>query len=196
MADAHPGEGDPTRSMYNPPGAKPEPPLLKRGDVLEERFEIIQFLARGGMGEVYEAADRQMQGKHLALKTLRPEGAFDAVMRQRFEREALLAREVHHANVCPTYDLFRIHTSSGELLFLTMKLLRGEPLSARLSRLGAVPAAVSYTHLDVYKRQVLYDILSRTDRGGHSVWLTHTLARVIPLVRCTILPVPNRNRPC
>jgi eukaryotic-like serine/threonine-protein kinase len=140
MADAYPGEGDPTRSMYNPPGAKPGPPLLKRGDVLEERFEIVQFLARGGMGEVYEAADRHMQGKHLALKTLRPEGASDAVMRQRFEREALLAREVHHPNVCPTYDLFRIETSRGELLFLTMKLLRGEPLSARLSRLGAVPA--------------------------------------------------------
>jgi len=140
MADAYPGEGDPTRSMHNPPRAKPEPPLLKRGDVLEERFEIIQFLARGGMGEVYEAADRHMQGKHLALKTLRQEGASDAVMRQRFEREALLAREVHHPNVCPTYDLFRIEASRGELLFLTMKLLRGEPLSARLSRLGAIPA--------------------------------------------------------
>jgi serine/threonine protein kinase/tetratricopeptide (TPR) repeat protein len=140
MADLRPGEDDPTRSMPNPPFAASGPPLLAPGEVLEERFEIVQFLARGGMGEVYEAADRGMQGKHLALKTLRPEGASDAVMRQRFEREALLAREVHHPNVCPTYDLFRAETSRGALLFLTMKLLRGEPLSARLSRLGTIPA--------------------------------------------------------
>jgi serine/threonine protein kinase len=126
--------------MYNPPGAKPEPPLLKCGDVLDGRFEIIQFLARGGMGEVYEAADRHMQGKRLAPKTLRPDGASDAVVRPRFEREALLAREVHHPNVCPTYDLFRIETSYGELLFLTMKLLRGEPLRRPLEPPGAVPA--------------------------------------------------------
>ena len=32
-----------------------------------------QFLARGGMGEVYEAADEHLQGNHCALKTLRAE---------------------------------------------------------------------------------------------------------------------------
>src|SRR6202050_2738222 len=30
-----------------------EAPQLRRGDVLGERFTIVQFLARGGMGEVY-----------------------------------------------------------------------------------------------------------------------------------------------
>jgi tetratricopeptide (TPR) repeat protein/tRNA A-37 threonylcarbamoyl transferase component Bud32 len=96
--------------------------------------------SRGGMGEVYEAADRQMQGKHLALKTLRPEAAGDTLMQQRFEREALLAREILHANVCPTYDLFRVDLPGGPARFLTMKLLRGESLGARLNRLGAMPA--------------------------------------------------------
>jgi tetratricopeptide (TPR) repeat protein/tRNA A-37 threonylcarbamoyl transferase component Bud32 len=124
--------------MYSRPHGPAEPPQLKPGDVLNERFEIVQFLARGGMGEVYEAADRQMQGKHLALKTLRPEVAGDPLMQQRFEREALLAREILHANVCPTYDLFRVELSGGSLMFLTMKLLRGEALGARLTRLGAM----------------------------------------------------------
>jgi serine/threonine protein kinase len=51
------------------------------------------------------------------------------------------SRCLHRYRFCDdTYGLFRIETSYGELLFLTMKLLRGEPLSARLSRLGAVPA--------------------------------------------------------
>ena len=93
MDGGHIGRDDPTDSMQHAFYGSAEP-TLKPGDVLEDRFEIVQFLARGGMGEVYQAADLQMQGKHLALKTLRREGTSDSVMRQRFEREALLAREI------------------------------------------------------------------------------------------------------
>jgi serine/threonine protein kinase/Tfp pilus assembly protein PilF len=110
---------------------------LNPGEVLGERFTIIQFLAKGGMGEVYEAADSHLQNKHCALKTVRSEIAADPLVRQRFEREVLLAREVTHPNVCPTFDLFRVERPSGPILFLTMRLLRGESLAVRLRRLGA-----------------------------------------------------------
>ena len=116
--------------------AEPNDPQLAPGDVLAARFMIVRFLARGGMGEVYEASDQHLQGKHVALKTLRPEIGGSPAARQRFEREVLTAREVHHPNVCPTYDIFREAGTGGELLFLTMKLLAGEPLSARIARLG------------------------------------------------------------
>lgn len=101
------------------------PHQLNPGEILGERFIVIQFLARGGFGEVYEAADRHLQGKHLALKTLRPEIASDPILRLRFEREVLMAREITHPNVCPTYDLFQVSGPRGPLTFLTMKLLRG-----------------------------------------------------------------------
>ena len=110
---------------------------LNPGDVLNGRFTIIQFLARGGMGEVYEAADSHLQNKHCALKTVRSDIASDPLIRQRFEREVLLAREITHPNVCPTFDLFRVDGPPGPLLFLTMKLLHGESLAARLHRAGA-----------------------------------------------------------
>ncbi len=103
---------------------------------------VVQFLARGGMGEVYEASDEHLQGKHCALKTLRVEMGVDAVVQQRFEREVLLAREVNHPNVCPTYDIFR--EEKGGLLFLTMKLLRGESLRARLKRPGRIDAQTMF----------------------------------------------------
>ncbi len=90
------------------------------------------------MGEVYEVSDEHLQGKHCALKTLRLEMGSDAMAQQRFEREVLLAREVNHPNVCPTYDIFR--EEAGDLLFLTMKLLRGESLRARLKRPGRIDA--------------------------------------------------------
>jgi serine/threonine protein kinase len=120
----------------------PSGPRLRRGDRLAGRFVVVQFLASGGMGEVYEASDEHLQGKHCALKTLRLEMGADAVVQQRFEREVLLAREVNHPNVCPTYDIFR--EKEGGLLFLTMKLLRGESLRARLARPGGIDAQTMF----------------------------------------------------
>src|SRR6187399_54858 len=107
-----------TRSLSKPAQSETpaRPNQLKPGDVLNDRFVIVQFLARGGMGEVYEAADRHLQEKHCALKTLLPEIADDPVVRSRFEREVLLAREVMHPNVCPTYDLCRVEGPRGPVL--------------------------------------------------------------------------------
>src|SRR5271170_1760463 len=77
------------------------------GQVLIDRFAIIRLIARGGMGEVYEAEDRFLQGAHIALKSILPHMADDPALQQRFEREVLLAREVIHPNLCPIYDIFR-----------------------------------------------------------------------------------------
>lgn len=111
---------------------------FKTGDVIAARFVIVRFLAKGGMGEVYEAVDQHLQGKHIALKTLRSDAATDPDAKSRFEREVLLAREIRHPNVCPPYELFRADGERGPVLFLTMKLLHGESLGARLNRAGSL----------------------------------------------------------
>lgn len=107
---------------------------LMPGDVLAGRFTVIQFVARGGMGEVYEVADQYFQNRHFALKTLREEIANDAGILRYFEREVLLAREVRHDNICPVFDLFHVDGPRGPITFLTMKLLQGESLATCLSR--------------------------------------------------------------
>jgi len=126
-----------------PPPAADDNSALRQlypNEVIAGRFRIVQFLARGGMGEVFEAVDLHLQNKHCALKTIRPELASDPAMRLRFEREVLLAREVQHPNVCPTYDLFHLEGPRGPLTILTMKLVRGESLQIRLHRSGPFPA--------------------------------------------------------
>ncbi len=97
---------------------------------------MIRFIARGGMGEVYEVEDRFLQGVHVALKIVLPEIAADADMSHRFEQEVLLARKVTHQNLCPIYDMFRCQEPPPPFLFLTMKLLGGETLASKL-RLNA-----------------------------------------------------------
>ena len=120
-------------------GAPADDPQFKPGDLIDGRFSVVRFIARGGMGEVYEVEDRQLRGIHVALKTILSHYAADPTMRQRFEREVLSAREVVHPNLCPMYDLGHWKRPEGQLTYLTMKLLAGESLAARLSREGPLP---------------------------------------------------------
>ncbi|MGD0627783.1 MAG: hypothetical protein ABR987_00435, partial [Terracidiphilus sp.] len=45
-------------------------PQFTPGEVICDRFQVIRFIAKGGMGEVYEVEDRQLRGVHVALKTV------------------------------------------------------------------------------------------------------------------------------
>ena len=108
------------------------------GHVLIGRFVVLRFIAKGGMGEVYEVEDRFLPDVHVAMKTISPHIAGDPDQRRRFEREVLLARKLSHPNLCPIYDIFHSEQESPEFLFLTMKLLPGETLAARLKRAGSI----------------------------------------------------------
>ena len=77
---------------------------LAPNQILIDRFVIVRFIAKGGMGEVYEAADCLLQGAQVAIKTILPQIANDPDLQQRFESEVLLARQVNHSNLCPIYD--------------------------------------------------------------------------------------------
>jgi serine/threonine protein kinase/Tfp pilus assembly protein PilF len=107
---------------------------FETGQSIAGRFAVVRFIARGGMGEVYEVEDHFLQGVHVALKVILPHIARDAASSHRFEREVLLARKVTHPNLCPIYDISHCDEPAPPFLFLTMKLLSGETLSSRLQR--------------------------------------------------------------
>ncbi|MEM6794713.1 MAG: protein kinase, partial [Acidobacteriota bacterium] len=103
------------------------------GDVVAERYRIVRFVAAGGVGEVYEARDQELD-QQVALKTLRRSRVSDRDVVERLKREIQLARQVTHPNVCRLYE-FGHHESDGQrLLFLTMELLDGESLWERVQR--------------------------------------------------------------
>jgi TolB-like protein/tetratricopeptide (TPR) repeat protein/tRNA A-37 threonylcarbamoyl transferase component Bud32 len=108
------------------------------GHVVAGRFRIVRLLARGGMGEVYEAEDLDLNGR-VALKAIRAEIGDDELSRERFKREIQLARKVTHPNVCRTFDSVRHAQGVGsDVVLVTMELLRGETLAERLKRSGAM----------------------------------------------------------
>ena len=110
--------------------------------MLAGRFRIIRYIARGGMGEVYEAQDLALN-ERVALKTIRPELAQDEHVLAMFKTEIQLARKVTHPNVCRIHDLV-VHSGSSEsegatTSFLTMEMFapcRDRPLAQRRSSGG------------------------------------------------------------
>jgi len=116
--------------LRTPPG--PPAQVLAEGTVLAGRFELRRFIARGGMGVVYEAEDRMLRAR-VAVKVLL--GAVPEA-EERIRREVLLARAVAHPNVCRVYELFAHPCEVGQLLFLVMELLEGETLTDAIGRRG------------------------------------------------------------
>jgi len=112
-------------------------PGFGAGELLAGRYRLVRFIARGGMGEVYEAEDLELK-ERVALKTVRWDVARDPTAIERFKREIQLARKVTHPNVCRIFDVSH-HREEGApeaTIFLTMELLPGETLSQRLRREG------------------------------------------------------------
>ena len=114
------------------------------GEILADRFEVVRFLARGGMGEVYAAKDLELD-EVVAVKIVRPNRADPDVL-ARFRREVQLARRVTHPSVCRVYDLFRHYETQTKiphqaLILISMELLEGETLASILRRRGPLDVA-------------------------------------------------------
>jgi eukaryotic-like serine/threonine-protein kinase len=93
------------------------------------RYQIIRKIATGGMGEVYEALDPQLDRK-IALKVLPPEIARDPGRLQRFLREAKTASSLNHPAVIQIHEI----AQDGDAYFISMEYVDGETLEARLAK--------------------------------------------------------------
>ncbi len=111
--------------------------LLSPGYMVANRYEVVALLGTGGMGEVYEVEDRELGGR-IALKVIHPQVTFNPTALDRFRREVQLARQVTHPNVCRVFDIGHHQQHGREIIFLTMELIQGETLAARLKRTGRI----------------------------------------------------------
>ncbi|MBI4615293.1 MAG: SUMF1/EgtB/PvdO family nonheme iron enzyme [Planctomycetes bacterium] len=92
---------------------------------VEERYEILRELGRGGMGAVYLARDRHL-GRSVALKTILGQANRDAV--ERFVLEARAMGAMIHPTMIPAYTISR----HGSDLYFTMSAIEGRTLAACL----------------------------------------------------------------
>ncbi|MEX1308807.1 MAG: protein kinase [Candidatus Sulfomarinibacteraceae bacterium] len=85
-----------------------------------DRYEIEEFIGRGGMGDVYKAKDPRL-GRWVALKFLRRD---DPELVERFTREAQAQARIDHDNVCPVYEVGEIEGHS----YIAMQYVAGGSL--------------------------------------------------------------------
>jgi serine/threonine protein kinase/tetratricopeptide (TPR) repeat protein len=110
-----------------------QPPIIIAG-----RFTVNRFIARGGMGEVYEAWDSELK-ERVAIKTIRPELATNGEILERFRREVKQARAISHPNVCRVHELFcHQETTRSKIWFLSMEFLEGFTLSEYIRTYGPI----------------------------------------------------------
>lgn len=107
------------------------------GQVIDNRFEVIAALGKGGMGTVYRAKQRSI-GREVALKILDRRFDHDVGAVKRFLREAKLASQLVHPN---TVGVIEFGQSGDGRLYLVMELVRGRTLHDVVRAAGALPIA-------------------------------------------------------
>ena len=100
---------------------------LKAGQTLGS-YEILSFISRGGMGEVYLAQDKRL-GRRVALKLLPSSVTKDANRLHRFEQEARAASALNHPNILTIYEI----REANSTLMIASEFVEGETLRQRLS---------------------------------------------------------------
>jgi serine/threonine protein kinase/Tol biopolymer transport system component len=101
---------------------------LKSGDRLGI-YEITEFLAAGGMGEVYRARDTKL-GRDVAIKVLPRLFTFDSERLKRFEQEAHVLATLNHPNIATIYAMEEREGACA----LVMEFVEGQTLAERLKR--------------------------------------------------------------
>jgi Tol biopolymer transport system component len=99
------------------------------------RYEIVDLIGAGGMGEVYRARDERL-GRLVAVKVIRGAAKGDADRLRRFELEARAAGLLNHPNILAIHDV----GTHEDAPYLVSELLDGETLRMRLLK-GPLPGA-------------------------------------------------------
>ena len=100
------------------------------GKLLDNRYELLEVIGRGGMAMVYKAQDHRLN-RSVAVKILRSDLAEDAEFRRRFRDESQAVAMLSHPNIVSVYDVSR-----GEIEYIVMELIDGITLKQYMERRG------------------------------------------------------------
>jgi len=102
---------------------------------LGDQLRLGALLGQGGFAAVFRAHDPFLE-RDVAIKVLDPSLAVDADLKEQFLHEARTIAAAEHPHIVPLYSA----DSTGELLYLVMRLLPGRSLEDRIAE-GKLPAA-------------------------------------------------------
>ena len=145
-------------------GAPKGVPMLKRGQIIANRYVVKDIIGHGGMGRIYRVYDKAL-GEIVAMKTLLPKHVNDKTVMERFFNEARIARGLSHPNIVRVHDI----GGTDSMVYISMEYLEGKslrqlldglepgkrlPINAILRMFDALCAALDYAHKFTVHRDI------------------------------------------
>jgi predicted Ser/Thr protein kinase len=106
-------------------------PVRTEGQLLADRYRVLDRLGTGGMATVFLCQDERLRRK-VAVKRLHAESPRDTA--RRFQREARLGASLNHHNVVSVYDT----VTDEEGVLIVMEYVEGETLGRLIQREGGI----------------------------------------------------------
>ncbi len=101
---------------------------MKIGQIVKDRYEILEILGEGGMAFVYKARDMQLE-RFVAIKTLKPNYVNQETFVDRFKREAKTAANLNHPNIVQIFDW-----GIEEEPYFVMEYIEGNTLTSIIAK--------------------------------------------------------------
>lgn len=115
-----------------------QPPSCEGLQALLHGYDVLQFIARGGMGAVYRGVQRSL-GRQVAIKILPPDlSDTDPHYAERFKQEARAMGQLNHPGIVAVHDFGEME--DGTLYFI-MEFIEGTDVAQMVAKQGRLPSA-------------------------------------------------------
>lgn len=113
--------------------------MVAIGSVIDEKYEILKLIGQGGMSKVYLAMDKRLN-KQWAVKEIqkRARNKHNEVVIQSAIAEANMIKNLDHPSLPRIVDII----DSGNVIYVIMDYIEGEPLSQIIEEYGAQPQEI------------------------------------------------------
>ena len=127
--------------------------LHKPGEIIAQRYRILNTLGQGGVGTTYEAQDLQ-NSQSVALKALSLRRMADWKVLELFEREARILSGLNHPAIPRYLDYFQVDTPQDRSFYIAQQLATGKSLAV-LVESGWQPDEAQVRHLATQILEIL-----------------------------------------
>lgn len=103
------------------------------GEIIAQRYRLIDILGQGGIGITYKAEDLKSSQK-VALKVMSLRRTDDEKVVELFEREARILAQLNHPAIPHYIDYFQINKRRNRFFYLAQQLAEGKSLAETVEK--------------------------------------------------------------
>jgi ankyrin repeat protein len=149
--------------------------LHQPGDVIAERYRIVDVIGRGGVGITYKAEDLKSR-QLVALKALSLRQMGDWKVLELFERESRILAQLDHPAIPRYLDYFQVDTPEDRAFYIAQELVEGKSLAElvgigwRTNESGVRRIATQILEILVYLHSLKPPVIHRDIKPHNLIW--------------------------